>query len=97
MLPREKPQSYDEAGAIFELSTKPEGGFFRIRRRFAFQFMPKGFFSRLAVRIMRIPQATCDECWAFGLIFVCREERVKLDYDDLTSSLVITGLVPYSK
>eukprot|EP00028_Trichosphaerium_sp_Am-I-7-wt_P014393 CAMPEP_0168509328 /NCGR_PEP_ID=MMETSP0405-20121227/703_1 /TAXON_ID=498012 /ORGANISM="Trichosphaerium sp, Strain Am-I-7 wt" /LENGTH=581 /DNA_ID=CAMNT_0008526751 /DNA_START=34 /DNA_END=1780 /DNA_ORIENTATION=- len=58
----------------FSLLNTLEKNVVRYTRSYLVDFLPHGFFSRLTVRCMQIPDVVCHQSWSRGILFQMGEE-----------------------
>jgi len=66
-MPAKRPPQFEELAAKFDSIEIPPN-FYKMKRKFSFGFMPKGFFSKLVVRVMHLEQIKHVSSWFSGLI-----------------------------
>jgi serine/threonine protein kinase/GTPase SAR1 family protein len=88
MLPQQKP--FDVLRQRWP-SLCPEG-LIEYGRVYQFQFVPMGFFGRLLMRLIRMPQVRVhhDVCWATGAVVWKNGQVALLEIDDSTYRLAIS-------
>eukprot|EP01130_Rhizamoeba_saxonica_P014259 TRINITY_DN6214_c0_g2_i1.p1 TRINITY_DN6214_c0_g2~~TRINITY_DN6214_c0_g2_i1.p1 ORF type:complete len:1284 (-),score=293.69 TRINITY_DN6214_c0_g2_i1:50-3901(-) len=89
MLPNDPPQEFID----FDRNMAPDGERM-VGRKYEFNFMPFGFFSRLATRISGVPTISCSGLWKYGLIVSAGSQTGILEYnpDKYDLSIYVRGL-----